>query len=120
MDNPSTGEGAPAPPQNVPASTATTAPVVVAGADGSQALKYGDLHGHHKLKTGAVRDVWAAFLPNRAVSPNTMRLIIIVEAAIALLVWLNSPYAVLPRPVEVLHALQKLWMEQGLSRDLII
>jgi NitT/TauT family transport system permease protein len=60
----------------------------------------------------------AAFLPNRVVSANTMRLIIAVEAALALLLWMNSRYKVLPRPMEVLQALRNLWMEQGLGPEL--
>jgi NitT/TauT family transport system permease protein len=65
------------------------------------------------------RSTWAAFLPNRIVSANTMRLIAIVEAAIALLVWLNSPFKVLPRPLEVLEAVRDLWMTQGMGPELI-
>ena len=38
-----------------------------------------------------------------------------VELAIALLIWLNSPFKVLPRPLEVLDALHSLWMKQGLG-----
>ncbi len=60
----------------------------------------------------------AAFLPNRAVSANTMRIIVLVEIAIALLVWLNSPFKVLPRPDEVLHALRNLWLHEGLGPEL--
>src|SRR5205085_3236660 len=37
-----------------------------------------------------------------------------------LLIWLNSPFKVLPRPMEVLEALRALWMTQGLGQELIV
>jgi NitT/TauT family transport system permease protein len=48
-----------------------------------------------------------------------MRGIILAEALLFLLVWLNSPFKVLPRPMEVVHALQRLWLHEGLGPDLI-
>jgi NitT/TauT family transport system permease protein len=60
------------------------------------------------------------FLPNRVVSPGAMRIVIVVQVVIALLIWLNSPFKALPRPNEVLSALQKLWMGQGLGQELAI
>jgi NitT/TauT family transport system permease protein len=61
----------------------------------------------------------AAFAPNRAVSSATMRLIVAAQAALALVVWWQSPFAVLPRPGEVVAAFSKLWFEQGLGRELV-
>ena len=61
----------------------------------------------------------AAFLPNRAVSPSTLKMIALVQVGIALLIWLNSPFKVLPRPMEVLQSLRLLWLEQGLGPELI-
>ena len=86
---------------------------LVAGADGSAALKVGD--------KGARRrgNFWDAFLPNRILSPGAMQIIIWAEVAIALLIWLRSPFKVLPRPDEVLHALRELWMTQGLGPELM-
>jgi len=49
-----------------------------------------------------------------------MRMIVLVEIAIAILVWLNSPFKVLPRPGEVLHAFRDLWMTQGLGGDIAV
>jgi len=60
----------------------------------------------------------AAFLPNRTVSPTVMKVIIAFQIVLALLVWWNSPFKVLPRPDEVLAALGSLWKE-GLGWDLI-
>lgn len=59
-----------------------------------------------------------AFLPNRAISPNALRIIVAFQAALLLLIWINSPFKVLPQPLEVLRAFQNLWMNQGLSREL--
>lgn len=61
----------------------------------------------------------AAFSPNRVLSPGAMQILIAVQIAIALVIWLNSPYKVLPRPNEVLTALSNLWTQQGLGQDLI-
>ena len=88
---------------------------VVAGAHGSDALKFGDLTERKKQH----RDPYAIFLPNRVVSPTTMKMIIAVEVLIALVVWWKSPFKVLPQPGEVFQALAKLWSKEGLGQDLI-
>jgi len=59
-----------------------------------------------------------AFLPNRAISANTLRIIVAFQVALLLLIWINSPFKVLPQPMEVLRAFQGLWMTQGLAREL--
>lgn len=92
---------------------------VVAGADGSDALRVGDLKPKLDRRESPIQHILAAFLPNRAVSPNAMRIIIAVEVVIALVIWLNSPFKVLPRPDEVLHALRELWMREGLGPELM-
>src|SRR5687767_6711290 len=48
-----------------------------------------------------------------------MRLIVLVQAAAALLFWWTSPVAVLPNPAEVATALRRLWFQEGLGRELI-
>jgi len=78
--------------------------------------------GHGNLAPAAViksTSLWAAFLPNQAVSPGVMRLIVLVEIAIAVALWWNSSFQVLPRPNEVIAALGTLWQEEGLGRELI-
>lgn len=60
-----------------------------------------------------------AFQPNRAVSANAMRILIAAQAGILLLIWLNSPFKVLPQPREVFRALGELWFQEGLGRELI-
>ncbi len=98
------------PKQETPSAIKQT---LVAGADGSAALRVGD--------KGARRhgNVWDAFLPNRVLSPGAMQIIIWAEVAIALLLWIKSPFKVLPQPDEVLHALHGLWMTQGLGQELM-
>jgi NitT/TauT family transport system permease protein len=101
-------------PATKPASTDPASHRRIA-ATGSEALRYGDI-GHRQSRLSGIVN---AFLPNRAVSPTVMRGIILAEALLFLLVWLNSPFKVLPRPMEVLHALQRLWLHEGLGPDLI-
>jgi NitT/TauT family transport system permease protein len=60
----------------------------------------------------------AAFLPNRVVSRPVMLGIILFQIAAAFALWTFSPYKVLPRPGEVLTALQDLWATQGLIPEL--
>jgi NitT/TauT family transport system permease protein len=60
-----------------------------------------------------------AFLPNRVLSPNVWKILLIGEAAIALALWWFLPLQIIPKPGEVFHALASLWQE-GLGRELII
>jgi NitT/TauT family transport system permease protein len=91
---------------------------LVAGADGSAALKVGDLPSRPRRGRHPLQGLADAFSPNRAVSAGAMRIIVSVEIVIALILWVRSPFKVLPRPLEVLHALQSLWMTQGLGQEL--
>jgi NitT/TauT family transport system permease protein len=61
----------------------------------------------------------AIFAPNRVLSPAAMRLLVMGQAAVALLFWWLSPFPILPNPAEVGVALRGLWFEQGLGRELI-
>jgi NitT/TauT family transport system permease protein len=70
-------------------------------------------------RKGLLHDLVASLRPNRAISGMSLRLIISVQAALFLLVWIASPFKVLPRPAEVFAALGKLWMEEGLGHELI-
>jgi NitT/TauT family transport system permease protein len=95
--------------------------IVIAGAHKDDALRVGDLNESSpskRARPNLLSGVLAAFSPNRAVSPGAMRIIIAVEVAIALLIWINSPFAILPQPGEVLTALQRLWLTQGLGQEL--
>lgn len=59
------------------------------------------------------------FRPNRIVSNGVFRTMIVVQVALFLVVWIRSPFQVLPQPGEVLSALRSLWLEQGLGPDLL-
>ncbi|MDO8463356.1 MAG: nitrate ABC transporter permease [bacterium] len=65
-----------------------------------------------------LRTLGQAFLPNRVVSSRVMAIIAIGWTMTALLVWVNSPFEVLPTPGDVFAAFPELWMNQGLSREL--
>lgn len=65
-----------------------------------------------------MRDIIGAFAPNRAISPTTLKIIIAFQVAVVLLIWINSPYEVLPRPGEVARAFPDLWFNYGLGREL--
>jgi NitT/TauT family transport system permease protein len=69
-------------------------------------------------KEGIGSHLLSAFLPNRVVSPMAIRLLVAGEIAIALGIWINSPFKVLPQPGEVLRAFRSLWLQQGLGREL--
>ena len=105
-----------APPADKDAQSAGVEKPVVAGAHGSDALRVGNIGPRSKQSGGST--FLNIFLPNRAVSRSTMLTLILIEAAIALAVWVLSPFKVLPRPGEVLHALQNLWLKQGLGQEL--
>lgn len=64
------------------------------------------------------RDPFGVFRPNRTVSPSAFRLLVLGQVVVFLVVWFRSPFAVLPRPDEVLAALKDLWLTQGLGPDL--
>jgi NitT/TauT family transport system permease protein len=85
---------------------------------GGEALRVGDLLAGEPRRRSPASALLDAFLPNRAVSPATMQLIIAVQVVAALLLWFNSPFKVLPRPDEVLRALRDLWMNRGLGPEL--
>ena len=61
----------------------------------------------------------ALLRPNRIVAPSALALVAVAEAVGLLALWIASPYQVLPTPVEVLGALQILWLTQGLGRELV-
>jgi NitT/TauT family transport system permease protein len=65
-----------------------------------------------------MKDLAAAFQPNRAVSPTVMKVLIAIQAGLFLLVWIVSPFKALPQPGEVFAAFKSLWFEQGLAQEL--
>ena len=101
------------------AASSKTKDIVIPGAHGgTSALRVGDIGKQQRRRKSPLQSVANSFLPNRAVSVTTMQVIIAIEALIALLIWITSPFKVLPQPGEVLSALQRLWMTQGLGQEL--
>ncbi len=92
------------------------APVIPTG---SEALHVGDRGKRQQTKpSNALQALLGLFGPNRLISPRTMQLLALIEALIALVIWINSPFKVLPRPMEVVGALRELWTTQGLGQDI--
>jgi NitT/TauT family transport system permease protein len=92
--------------------------LVVTGVHGGgDALRVGDLPS--KPKPSFASKLGDVFLPNKAVSANTLRLIIAIQVAAFVVLWLNSPFKVLPKPSDVWQAFQNLWLHQGLGRELL-
>jgi len=58
------------------------------------------------------------FLPNRPVDRAMMLGLVAFWIAIAFLAWLAVPFATLPKPGEVWHALGSLWWEHGMGPEL--
>jgi len=82
----------------------------VSAVRGTEPLRFGDRKGGRWFD---------AFLPNRKVSAGAMQAIIAIEVAIAVLVWIRSPFKFLPTPGEVFKAFGDLWATQGLGHELI-
>ena len=74
------------------------------------------MNGTGPLSLGS--DIASAFLPNRVVSRTALQILIAAQVLLFLLIWWQSPFAVLPRPGEVASALGSLWMTQGLGPEL--
>jgi NitT/TauT family transport system permease protein len=60
----------------------------------------------------------AVFFPNHVLNKNATRILVATQVAIVALLWLFSPFVLLPKPSEVLSALKDLW-QQGLGAELI-
>jgi NitT/TauT family transport system permease protein len=64
-------------------------------------------------------NLYDLFTPNKALSPNAVRLLVLVQVAVFLLIWSFSPTVFLPKPGEVLHSFVYLWTQEGLGAELI-
>jgi NitT/TauT family transport system permease protein len=60
----------------------------------------------------------AVFSPNAVLNKNAVRALIAVQIAIVIVLWMFSPFVLLPKPGEVWSAFGELW-EQGLGAELI-
>lgn len=122
MSDTSTESKVPAPPEargNGNSANPAKPQVIVAGGRASTPYRVGDV-GHRQHPThGSAARFLDAFRPNRAVSRSTMLIIIVAEFALAILIWLNSPFKVLPRPLEVWQAVGHLWAKEGLGQELL-
>lgn len=65
-----------------------------------------------------LHEVLSAFIPNRAVSKNTVKLIVGVQVAIFFMFWVFSPFPLLPTVGETWVAFVEQW-GQGLGGELI-
>lgn len=65
-------------------------------------------------------DLLASFSPNRVISVNAFRIIVVFQIAVLLLVWATSTFVFLPKPLDVWRAFVDLWMHEGLGQELII
>jgi NitT/TauT family transport system permease protein len=64
-------------------------------------------------------ELLGAFAPNRVISPNALRIIVVFQVAVLLLVWATSSYPFLPKPMAVWSAFTDLWSHEGLGQELI-
>lgn len=67
-----------------------------------------------------LRDLLAAFSPNRIISKAALRFIIAFQIAVLLVVWATSTYVFLPKPMDVWRAFVDLWSHEGLGQELIV
>jgi NitT/TauT family transport system permease protein len=70
-----------------------------------------------RKRGGGIGDI---FLPNRALSGGTARVLICFQVLLGLLIWISSPWPVLPTPMDALAALRNLWLHEGLAQELIV
>jgi NitT/TauT family transport system permease protein len=66
-----------------------------------------------------MNEILAAFAPNKAVSKSTVKLIIGVQVTIFLLIWLFSPFVLLPSISATWTAFVEQWAD-GLGGDLLV
>jgi len=60
----------------------------------------------------------AVFSPNAVLDKNAVRALVVAQIIVLLVMWIFSPFVLLPKPAEVLNSLGELW-EQGLGAELI-
>jgi NitT/TauT family transport system permease protein len=61
---------------------------------------------------------FAVFSPNTVLNKNAVRALVATQVAIVVVLWVFSPFVLLPKPGEVFGALGELW-DQGLGAELI-
>jgi NitT/TauT family transport system permease protein len=63
--------------------------------------------------------MWQLFQPNKVISKNVFRLMVLTQVGIFLLIWLFAHTVFLPKPGEILTALGYLWTQEGLGGELL-
>jgi NitT/TauT family transport system permease protein len=63
--------------------------------------------------------MWQLFQPNKIISKNVFRLMVLTQVGIFLFVWLFAQIIFLPKPGEILTALGYLWTQEGLGGELL-
>lgn len=71
-------------------------------------------------RSALLRDILAAFSPNRVISRAAFRFIVVFQIAVLLVVWATSTYVFLPKPMDVWRAFLDLWNHEGLGQELIV
>jgi len=64
-------------------------------------------------------NILSAFAPNHALSASAMKIIVVLQVLAFLMVWLNSPFEVLPRPAEVWNAFVNLFSVHGMGGEIL-
>lgn len=59
------------------------------------------------------------FTPNKTISKDTMRLLVLGQLVFLVVVWIFSPFVFLPKPGEILRAFGFLWSQEGLGGELV-
>jgi len=70
-------------------------------------------------RSGLMEDLLGSFAPNRVVSKNAVRIIVVFQLVVLLLVWATSSFPLLPKPKGVWEAFLYLWGHEGLGGELI-
>lgn len=58
------------------------------------------------------------FSPNHVVDKKTASMVVAFWAAVAITLWVASPFKTLPTPMEIWRAIGELWWQQGLGPEL--
>jgi NitT/TauT family transport system permease protein len=61
----------------------------------------------------------ALVTPNGAASAGSLKVLVAAQVALLVALWWGRPLSVLPGPAEVARALRRLWLEEGLGRELL-
>lgn len=60
-----------------------------------------------------------AFIPNKVLDKNAVRIMIVTQIVIFIAIWMVSPFVFLPKPLDIIKAFGYLWSQEGLGAELI-